>query len=132
MHKILLMSLAIMLSGCAVGIQQGKEYPSETFAVPIGYQEAYRRADAQPRKCFPGLTTAGDLFTDNHTGIVRSFAPGVGGESMNIRVQELTPGQTKVTVTVWGVGYFDQAQLDAVRESIESGNPICREPKDRR
>lgn len=126
MRGLIAVVIAIMLAGCALGIQPGKEYPSETFMAPITYQEAYRRADAQPRQCFAPLTTSGNLFTDNKTGVIHVTAsiPPYGGESMNVHIAQ-EKDEAKITVTVWGHGWFDQRQIDAMRETVMTGVVVC-------
>lgn len=126
MRRVLLAGLAI-LGGCSIGMQPGKTYTSETFTVPVGYQEAYRRADAQPRKCLTDWTTSGNIFTDNKTGVVRvSMEMYAKGDLMRVALKEVAGASTEVTVTVADVGVFNQEQLDAMRRSIESGSPECR------
>lgn len=123
----LLAILGVMvLAGCATGIQPGGEYPSQTFMVPIGYEEAYRRADAQARTCMPDVLTTGNLYADNKTGVVRLSSGGFSsGEQMNTKVEQMDAG-TRVTVTAWGVGGFDERQIAAVRKSVETGITTCR------
>lgn len=123
---VLIAGLAVMLTGCAVGIQPGKDYPSETFTVPITYQEAYRRADAELRQCLPSLTTAGNLYTDNKTGVVRASSDNF--EAINVHVAQ-ADDETLVKITVWGVGLMDKSQISATKKAIQSGVIGCRIPK---
>jgi len=70
-RKFIVASLALLITGCVSGMDQDGDYPSETFNVLIGYQEAYRRADAQMRYCGNDSGMAGNLYTDNKTAILR-------------------------------------------------------------
>lgn len=125
--RLLIAGLVVLLVGCATGIQPGKEYPSESFIVPVGYQEAYRRVDNHARECMPNAAIAGSLFSDNRTGIVRIASGGIAsGEQMNTRIEQIGEQESKLTVTVWGIGHFDQRQIASVRKSVETGKPSCR------
>lgn len=119
---------AALVAGCS-GIEPGKNYPSETFVVPITYQEAYRRAQEQGRECLSTFETSGDLYTDNQTGVVRVQIPKflyTGRESLRTEITRLLDDRTEVKVTADGVGVFDAKQIASVKRSIEAGKPICR------
>lgn len=125
----LLAVLGVMvLAGCS-GIEPGQTYPTETFDVPVTYQEAYRRAQAHGHECLSTFDTNGDLYTDNRTGVVRVSIPKfmyTGRESLRVNVAAKGESSTAVTATVDNVGVFDRRQLAALKKTIESGSPSCR------
>lgn len=126
----MIMLAVVALSGCAVGIQPEGEYPSETFTAPVSFQEAYRRADAQPRECVPNMTITGNLFTDNNTGIVRVTMPSYSGSDLvRVNLKQITNNNTEVTVTASDNGVFDKGQVIAMKQSILTGKTSCRSPK---
>lgn len=130
MRTLIVIVLAGLVTGCSVGIQPGKQYPTETFTVPVGYQEAYRRADAQPRQCLPQMTTTGDIFSDNKTGILRVTLTGYSGaDLLRVSLRHISDDRTEVVVTASDDGVFDKGQAIAMRQSIESGSAVCRSPK---
>lgn len=119
---------AVFLAGCS-GIEPGKSYPTETFTVPVTYQEAYRRAQAHSHECLSTFDTNGDLYTDNRTGVIRVSIPKfmyTGRESLKVEVAEKSSDSATVTATVDDVGVFDQRQIQALKTTIESGTPTCR------
>lgn len=127
MYRLIVVAGVLMLSGCAVGIQPGKDYPSDTFTVAIGYQEAYRRADAQPRACLQQYPVSGNLFADNQSGVIRVGLPNYGSaDLMRINLHQVTPETTEVKVTVYDGYPFDWKQVVAMRGSIETGSLMCR------
>jgi len=117
---------ATVLAGCATGIQPGGEYPSQTFTVPLSYQEAYRRADAQARECAHNMAVTGELFTDNQTGVVRVNAPTLSADLLRVSLRAVSESATEATVTASNEGQFDGGQVIAMRQSIETGTPVCR------
>lgn len=128
MRKLLLCTALISLGGCAFGISHDGTDPTQTFEVAGTYQEAYRRADAYPRHCLQ-LTdqiVTGNLYHDTKTGVVRVNSPASGKPLEVIDIKELTEGRSQVTITVWGVGVWDEGELQAARASIETGQNTCR------
>jgi len=128
MRAFLMVGVAALVAGCS-GIEPGKTYPTESFVVPIGYQEAYRRAQAHGHECLSTFDTRGDLYTDNRTGVVRVSIPKfmyTGKESLRTEIRASGDQATEVRVIADNVGVFDARQIKAVRASIESGKPICR------
>lgn len=120
---------AVLLAGCTVGIKKGVPgYPTDTFTVPITYQEAHRRAEAQPRECqqLPDMVVTGAVYTDNQTAVVRLNGAGSGLPLEEVEIEAIGPKQARITITVWGVGLWDKHEIAAMRQSIETGTPFCR------
>jgi hypothetical protein len=131
-----LFSVSAVLSGCSVGLTPGGNYPTTTFNVDVPYQEAYRRAEASLRQCHASSNPLmrakhinGTLYTDNHTGTIRVTMDGWGNDMERVEFSESGTGSTKVAITVWEGAMFDAGEVAAVRRSIETGVPACREPK---
>ncbi len=120
-----------VLAGCA-GIEPGKSYPSQTFVVPVTYQEAYRRAEAQTRDCAPPVTlsSSGNVYTDNQTAVLRIGIPNTpNGDLVRVSTKAVADKEASVTVVVADRGVFDAGQIEALRQSIETGRSVCRAPK---
>lgn len=132
MRKVLVvLAMVVTLAGCS-GIEPGKIYPTESFTVPIGYQEAYRRADAHIRNCPPPvqLTRSGNIYTDSESAVIRVSRPDAAyGDLVRIQIKALSSEQTRVIVSVIGRGFFDTGELAAVKTSIKDGRTVCRKPK---
>ncbi|MEC6413631.1 BPTD_2524 family lipoprotein [Achromobacter xylosoxidans] len=128
MKKICFLALLAPLAGCAFGISHDGTDPSATFEVASSYQEVYRRADAYPRHCLqlPDQIVMGNLYHDTKSGVVRVNSPASAKPLEEIEIKDSGADRTQVTVTVWGVGIWDEGELAAAKESITSGKPICR------
>lgn len=126
-RKFVVAGLALFMTGCISGMTQDGNYPSETFSVPVSYQEAYRRADAQMRHCGNDSGVAGNLYTDNKTAVLRlTYQSLVTVAQERVDIRALSDSAAEVKVTVWGKGVWDQRQIDAMQRSIETGQPTCR------
>jgi hypothetical protein len=132
---ILVIVLALCFTvGCSVGIKPDSgEYPHVQFTANVGYQEAYRRADTFARHChtstnlFKGsFNVDGNLFTDNKSGVVRVNLPRAGRDLELINIQSNGASSSTVKVTVWGVGIWDEQELQAAKQAILSGTPTCK------
>jgi len=129
------MGLLLLVAGCAMGIREdGRGAAHDAFHAPLTYQQAYRRADAYARHChantswFSGsFNVNGNLYTDNHTGVVHVTAAAAGGDLERIEVAEARDGGSDITVTVWNAGIWDARELAAARASIETGTLTCRQ-----
>ena len=128
---------------------------SESFTVSTDSDAAYRRAMEYVRTCFETRTfpygvTYGSIRDGNLAASDLDFFPSdaekkkaatreVGRirifkvsreakilELIEAHVESSEPVTTRVTVRVLGTGMWDQAQLAAVRRSIESATPSCR------
>ncbi|MFY3148489.1 BPTD_2524 family lipoprotein [Achromobacter xylosoxidans] len=128
MIRLAFVSLLIGLAGCAFGISHDGTDPSASFEVDSSYQEVYRRADAYPRHCLqlPDQIVTGNLYHDTRSGVVRVNSPASAKPLEEIEIKDSGASRTQVTVTVWGVGIWDEGELAAAKESIASGKPMCR------
>ena len=116
----------VALGGCATALDGSRENPTATFDVNVGYQEAYRRVDAQATECKLGQAK-GSVSTDKHTASLRIVESFLSSTTLQrVEFEELTPGKTQVTVTVWGSGGWDNSQIDMVKKTIETGTSVCR------
>jgi|GEM_PF-6623467 len=125
-----LTALILTITGCSTGIVKGSgDYPTETFVAPVSYQAVHRNAENQARHCrqMADMTVTGSIYTDNQTSNLRISLPGSGLPVAEIEAEAMGADQSRVTVTVWGLGVWDDRQIAAIRKSIESGEPVCRE-----
>ncbi|KNE23861.1 BPTD_2524 family lipoprotein [Achromobacter spanius] len=134
MRKLLLCTATVALTGCAFGISNDGTDPTQTFEVATPYQETYRRADAYPRHCLqlPDQIVTGNLYHDTKSGVIRVNSPASGKPLEVIEIKELAGGTSQVTITVWGIGIWDEGELQAARKSLETGENTCRSPSYRR
>jgi hypothetical protein len=131
---IVALTAALMLTGCSVGLQPGKEYLSMSFTAPITYQEAYRRAEATARKCqasgsnwlIQSVAVNGNVYSDNKTAELGIRMEGWNNDVERIDIKESTPGSSDVKITVWDTDWWDHDEMVAMRISIETGNVTCR------
>lgn len=103
------------------------DYPSQTFVAQINYQEAHRRADARARHCLQGFPVTGTVYTDNETSVMRKFGVDMAYPLEEVRARAVSATESEVTITVWGVGVWDTHEIAAMRQSIETGTPVCRQ-----
>jgi hypothetical protein len=128
--------LIIALAGCAGGgIEPGGKFPSATFEVGADYLAAYRRAAQYFRICYVeaphrygvsyvgrgGIDEKGTIGTLQLMLSDQPAAPLVMVTSSPAAV----PGKSNVTVTVLGQGRWNQQELDAAKQSIQSATPAC-------
>lgn len=135
MRALMAALVAVALAGCSVGMQPGGQYPKMSFSAPVSYQEAYRRADAQGRACPRNADVTGDLFSDNRTGVVRFRLTGGGmdaGDLARVDISERPEGGSEIQISYQDKGGWDKGFADAMRQSIESGSSVCRDPKYRK
>lgn len=134
MRKLILSAALASLGGCAFGISNDGTDPTQTFEVSSPYQETYRRADAYPRHCLqlPDQIVTGNLYHDTKSGVVRVNSPASGKPLEVFDIKELADGRSEVTITVWGVGIWDEGELQAARTSMETGKNTCRSPSYRK
>ncbi|WP_454674860.1 BPTD_2524 family lipoprotein [Achromobacter pestifer] len=133
MRKIALMASVLTLSGCSVGITKGGYHPTQSFSIPTGYQEAFRRAEASLRECHSGSNPLlrakyvnGNLFTDQKSGVVRVTMDGWTNDMVRVDLHALSADQTQVDVVVWGGPTWDEAEITAVKSSMQTGQVVCR------
>lgn len=128
MRKLLLCTATAALTGCAFGISQDGTGPTQTFEVAASYQEAYRLADGYPRHCvqIPDQIVTGNLYHDTKAGIVRVNSPASARPLEIIEVKQIAEGRSQVIITVWGVGIWDEGELQAARMTMETGKNTCR------
>lgn len=129
---------ALVLAGCAGGIQPDGQHPGIEFTVPATHDAVYRRAAEYVRVCHENST--------RHVGVsfVATKVLDAKGNQAEIRVHQaerpkdvleiitVAPhgmGDARVNATVLGSGEWDQAELQALRESIQSASPACRAPR---
>lgn len=133
--KWMLAAVAVLwLAGCSVGIREdGSNAIRRSFAAPVTYQEAYRRADAYARHCRTSnslwkgsFNVDGDLFTDTQKGVVRINMPNGGRDLERIDIAAAGGASSEVGITAWGVGVWDEREVAAAKASILTGTPTCR------
>jgi hypothetical protein len=129
-----LVSILFLFTGCSVGIKaDSSDYPHIQFKAQIGYQEAYRRAEAFARHCHTStnplkasFNVGGNLFTDIHSGIFRINLANVGRDLEIIKIRSINDNISETTITVWGVGIWDEKEMLAAKQSILTGTLTCK------
>jgi len=136
MCKVVLVGVAAaLLTGCASGIQSGGSHPNIEFSVAAGHEAVYRRATEYVRVCHENSTRS--------VGVryVGTRVLNAKGNRAEIRVHQserprqlleiiaVVPngaGDAMVNATVLGEQEWDQAELQALKASLESATPTCR------
>lgn len=130
-------SAVLALAGCAGGgVQPGGDFPHETFAVNTDYEAAFRRANEFFRVCHVEAEKRYGVQYLTQTNVDRK------GTLATIQLAQLNqaerpmmifesepdgPRQSKATITVYGPAPWDAAQIAAVRQSVQTATPVCRE-----
>src|SRR5690606_18443162 len=86
-------STAILLAGCALGIQPGSDSPSVSYTVPRSYQIVYLRVQNQADECLTGknqydVYAQVDPVTQSGTVSVRSP---IGTDVARTQIQAIDP-----------------------------------------
>lgn len=137
----LLASALVLLGGCAAeGITSDGNFPTLTFPVQTDYQAAARRTTEFVRVCHTdvvyayGLNYLSNVTYDERTatGTVTVFKRTEPAKLLEvIKVRPDGPVNTaryaSVTVTVLGQDPWDQHEIEAARQSIQSATPACRQ-----
>jgi len=127
-HRAAGFLLLAALSGCALGIQQGRS-PSDTFDVPVDYREAYRRADAQVRECLlgaGGYRAVGEMQPAAETARLEVRAPFSEDVLARVDIFALQPQTSRITVTMWGESIWNEDAIVAMRDAIRIGSASCK------
>ncbi len=138
----ILASALVLLGGCAsegVSSSDGN-FPTLTFPVQTDYMSAFRRTTEFVRVCHVdvvyayGVNYLSDSKYDERTatGTVTVFKR--GEEAKMLEVIKVRPDGSvntarfaTVTVSVLGSGPWDQSEMEAARQSIQSATPVCRQ-----
>lgn len=133
MRRVLsICALAAACSGCVSGIKPSDtagERPTTVFQVHASYQEAYRRFDRWAHQCHTGnwkgaWNIEGNIYSDNHTAELHIVGNGI--TTVSGAVKEVGH-DAQVTAMVWGHGVWDERELEAIKASVLTGKPVCRE-----
>lgn len=129
-------TLAALLAGCASkGVYEVESVKKDTFSVDTNYQAAFRRAGEYVRACHVLVPHAyGVSYSWRHTigekgapDEIQVFKVGEPATVLELISAEADgPAKSKVTVTVLGEGRWDEAEIAAVRKSVQSATPACR------
>ena len=127
--------VALTLAGCASGIQPEGQYPEVEFSVSATHDAVYRRAADYVRVCHEnsqrlvGVKFASTrvLDTKGNRAEIRVHRSTRPRDILEVIV--VTPhgmGDAMVHAKVLGQDEWDQAELQALRASIQSATPACR------
>lgn len=138
MLRLALFLSAAVLAGCAPISPQALRQEAGgrvEFVAQVSYQEAYRRAISQMRRCYQGggvivapTVVQGDLYTDIQRGEISIAIMGIAG-AMNTVVVDIDAAgdsSSKVTTYYWIATWAQVA--DAVRLWINERYLDCNPP----
>ncbi|TEA71872.1 BPTD_2524 family lipoprotein [Allopusillimonas ginsengisoli] len=119
---------AVLMTGCAGGINDDGTSPSVTYTVPRSYQIVYLRVQNQADECLRGkkqYDVYAQINPDLQSGSVTVKGPLGGLEVARTDIQAVDKSHTKVTHTVWGHKPWDDAALRAMRQSVLLDTSVC-------
>jgi hypothetical protein len=120
---------AIVLSGCALGVQSGGTSPSVTYTAPRPYQTVYLRVQSQAELCLRGNKDQYDVYAEidpvSQAGSVSVRGPLSDAVLARTDIKAVDHGNTQVTHTVWGHKPWDEAALSAMRRSVMLDTSVC-------
>ena len=125
---VISMSAAVLLAGCALGIQADGNSPTISYSVPRSYQTVYLRAQNQAAECLTAKKQY-DVYAQvdpaRQTGqvAVRSHLGDI--EVARTEIKAIDDKNTQVTQTVWGRSPWDKSALEAMRHSIRMDTSVC-------
>ncbi|KRC76497.1 hypothetical protein D3C87_475170 [compost metagenome] len=129
-------TLAALLAGCASkGVYEVESVKKDTFSVDTNYQAAFRRAGEYVRAChvqvqhpygvsYAWRHTIGEKGAPDEIQVFKVGEPATVLELISAEADG--PAKSKVTVTVLGEGRWDEAEIAALRKSVQSATPECR------
>jgi hypothetical protein len=109
---------------------------SNVFNVPLTYEEAYRRASAYATACRtsktfsfsrPSWMVRSELFDDDRQGFVHITSKPFGPDLERIDINAIDASASSIRVSVRNSPTWDQLEMDAARQSIETGRFVCRD-----
>lgn len=120
---------AIVLSGCALGVQPDGSSPSVTYTAPRPYQTVYLRVQSQAELCLRGDKDQYDVYAEvdpvSQTGSVSVRGPLSDLVVARTEIKAVDQANTQVTHTVWGVKPWDESALSAMRRSVMLDTSVC-------
>ncbi|MVW78856.1 BPTD_2524 family lipoprotein [Bordetella sp. 02P26C-1] len=131
------LAAALAMSGCASrGLMSG-EAPgaSETFSVQADVQAAHRRAGEFVRVCHEQRAYPYGVVYQSHQSLGEKGLPNqvqVFKQTEPAKILEIItaqadgPATSTVTVMVLGEGMWDEAEVQAAKQSIQTATPVCR------
>lgn len=134
-YRPLMLAALLILGGCASGIEPGGNFPSQTFDVSAPYEAAYRRAQEFVRVChiapahpygvqYGESSSLHEKFATASLAIYKIPEPTVHLELIQFKPQG--KANSTVTVTVLGKDVWDEGEVAAAKQSIQSATPVCR------
>lgn len=119
---------AIVLSGCALGVQSDGTSPSVTYTAPRPYQDVYLRVQNQADLCLRGKKQY-DVYAeiDAASQTASVFVRGPLSDVVVVRteIRAVDQSHTQVTHTVWGHPPWDEGALSAMRRSVMLDTSVC-------
>jgi len=128
MKSWMVFPVALLLTGCALGIRSDGSSPSVTYKVPHNYQVVYMRAQHQARECQGGnsnFNVQGQIDSVMQTGVVSVIDPIAGFEVARTQLKAVDAQNTEVTQVVSGRGSWNQDALNAMQQSVRMDASIC-------
>lgn len=119
---------AILLAGCAMGIQTDGSSPSVTYTVPHSYQVVYMRAAHQANECQYGdsaVKVQSRIDPDMGSGVVSVVDPITGIELARTSLKAVDARHTEVMQIVAGRGSWNQDVLNAMQQSVRMDASVC-------
>lgn len=124
-RKLMVAGLAVVLGGCASGIDNGSDNTIADFVAPVGYQEAYRLAEEQARVCTQGAVT-GNVYTDNRTAMLRVNSTFLYQYTIQqIDIAQVDADSSRVKVTMWKRGGWGPRHIEAIRQTLLRKSTLC-------
>jgi len=129
MWKYAAAGLALSLSACTTMGVASKQALRDEFEAPMPVSQVYRRAQEQAELCLRGASghqVEAELDAAGRSAQVYVRAPFTRNRLVNVDIQALDAGRSRVSVAMWGVNIWDQKALWAMREAVLIGIPTCR------
>jgi hypothetical protein len=117
---------ALVLSGCALGINQNS--PKVSYTVPRDYRTVFLRAQNQANECLRGkdnYTVRAQVDPSTQAGEIDVVAPFGGSVVARTELRATDARHTHVTQTVWGHQPWDAQALAAMRQSVILDTSVC-------
>ena len=128
-RPVSVLAVAVLVSGCALGVDGSGNAPSATFEVAQSVPSALEAARVQAHTCLTGDGGAyhvARLGEGDERGSVVVRAPFTENDIARVDATALGNGRTKVDIVMWGRSIWNAAAVAAMRDAVTFQVPSCK------
>lgn len=123
------LAAAVLVSGCALGVDGSGNVPRATFEVAQSVPSALDAARVQADTCLRGDGGAYHVLREgdgDQRGSIVVRAPFTENDIARVDATALGNGRSKVDVVMWGRSIWNQDAIAAMRDAVTFRVPSCK------